>query len=63
MSARLHLPHPHMPHLRLTEALLAGFAEGVVAKFQHHPAPIVPDGHDWDDWHYAPEQADWEAER
>lgn len=50
MTKHLHLPHPHMPHFRLTEALLAGFAEGVVQRFQHHAPPIVPDGHDWTDW-------------
>ncbi|KIA63042.1 hypothetical protein [Nocardia vulneris] len=50
---RAHLPHPHIAqHL----------ADAFAAAFHHREAPLVADGHDWDDWHFAPAEADWEHE-
>lgn len=61
MSTRLHLPHPH-----IADRFISHVGEGFWAGICHHqPAPPreVPPAADWDDWHYAPAQADWENER
>lgn len=49
MTRHLHLPHPQLAD-RFIEHIGEGFWAGM---FRHHePAPIVPDGHDWDDFHW-----------
>ncbi|UGT71867.1 hypothetical protein LTT66_18010 [Nocardia gipuzkoensis] len=45
---RLHMPHPHIGE-RIHNAL---------EHFRHRV--IVPDGHDWPEWHYADAKPDWE---
>jgi len=40
---RAHLPHPHIAqHL----------ADAFALAFHHREPPLVPDGHDWDDYHW-----------
>lgn len=48
MTARLHLPHPH-----IADRFIEHIGEGFWAGMFHHGRSITPDGHDWDDWHYA----------
>lgn len=52
MTKRLHLPRLPRPHIadRFIERIGEGFWAGI---FHHHKTPpIVPDGHDWDDFHW-----------
>lgn len=57
MSARLHLPHPH-----IADGFLAAFGEGVFDRLFHHDAPAYTDPSAvarWAEW-LTPDQ--WMAE-
>ena len=46
MSKHLH-PPTHLPHPHIAEHLAELWRTAV-----RQQSPIVPDGHDWDDWHW-----------
>jgi hypothetical protein len=62
MSTRLHLPHPHISD-RFIEHIGEGFWAGMFHHHTHTVERAVPAATDWDEWHYAPAQADWENDR
>ncbi|MET8648535.1 hypothetical protein [Nocardia aurea] len=45
--SRLHLPHPH-----IAERVAEAFTHGLLDRLCHRQPPIVPDGHDWPEWHH-----------
>ena len=47
MTKHLHLPHPHIAS-RLAEE----FERAVLERLHHREPAIVPDGHDWNEWHW-----------
>jgi hypothetical protein len=53
---RLHLPHPHIAD-RVAEL----FERAVLDHLHRYPA-IVPDGHDWNEWHHEPPLTEWGPE-
>ncbi|MEV6432892.1 hypothetical protein [Nocardia sp. NPDC051463] len=57
MSARLHLPHPHIAD-RLAEVFERAFHA-----WPHHaeeaPPREVPEAEDWNEWHHDPEDGGW----
>lgn len=58
MSKHLH-PKEHLPHPHIADRLAKWWHE---IAGPHWLDPIVPDGHDWNGWHWAPERAPWEDE-
>lgn len=53
---RLHLPHPHLAD-RFIDHLSEGIFAGLLHR--HRPDPIVPDGHDWPEWHWQKGEGEW----
>jgi hypothetical protein len=51
------MKHLHNPFRRDRESELETTQPMPLAEFQRL---IIPDGHDWPEWHYAPAKADWE---
>jgi hypothetical protein len=43
-------PPKHLPHPHIAEHLAEVWKSAL-----HQQAPIVPDGHDWPEWHWYPE--------
>lgn len=61
MTKHLHMPHPHIA-ARVAEAFEHAANERL-HRAEVAPPRAVPAAADWNDWHHAPAQADWETER
>lgn len=60
MTGHLHLPHPHLPHVRLAEGFVAAFEHALHHGRGADPAPrAVPPADDWPEWHWDHEGGQW----